>query len=102
MSQTLLRPDTPALRTTEGYAASPGRAPGERSERPRRAAWAAIVTVAAIVGEGGLGLLIRDGLERDFRTLIVVGSLLALVLAVLADISIAALGRRLTPWERRS
>lgn len=61
-----------------------------------------LVTVAAIVGEGGLGLLIRDGLERDFRTLIVVGSLLALALAVVADVSLAALGRRLTPWERRS
>ena len=61
-----------------------------------------LVTVAAIVGEGGLGLLIRDGLERDFRTLIVVGSLLALLLAVLADVTLAAVGRRLARWDRRS
>jgi osmoprotectant transport system permease protein len=61
-----------------------------------------LVTVAAIVGEGGLGLLIRDGLERDFRTLIVVGSVLALALAVLADISLAAAGRRIAKWERRA
>jgi osmoprotectant transport system permease protein len=61
-----------------------------------------LVTVAAIVGEGGLGLLIRDGLERDFRTLIVVGCVLALVLAVLADVVLAAVGRRLARWERRA
>lgn len=60
-----------------------------------------LVTVAAIVGQGGLGLLIRDGLERDFRTLIVIGSLLALVLAVVADVSLAALARRLSRWDQR-
>lgn len=60
MSQTLLRPDTPALRASEGYAASSGRTPGERSERPRRAAWAAIVTVASIVALGGTMLARLD------------------------------------------
>jgi osmoprotectant transport system permease protein len=60
-----------------------------------------LVTVAAIVGEGGLGLLIRDGLERDFRTLIVVGSVLAVLFAVLADVLLSALARRLSPWQRR-
>ena len=33
-----------------------------------------LVTVSAIIGQQSLGLLIRDGLERDFRTLIVVGA----------------------------
>jgi osmoprotectant transport system permease protein len=60
-----------------------------------------LVTVAAIVGEGGLGLLIRSGLERDFRTLIVVGSVLAVVVAVVADVLLAALSRALSPWQRR-
>jgi osmoprotectant transport system permease protein len=60
-----------------------------------------LVTVAAIVGQGGLGLLIRDGLERDFRTLVVVGSVLAVVLAVIADLLLATLARRLSPWQRR-
>ena len=59
-----------------------------------------LVTVAAIVGQGGLGMLIRDGLERDFRTLTVVGSVLALVLAVVVDVLLAALSRRLAPWNR--
>jgi osmoprotectant transport system permease protein len=60
-----------------------------------------LVTVAAIVGEGGLGLLIRDGLERDFRTLVVVGSVLAVFLAVVADVLLSLLARRLSPWQRR-
>ncbi|HEX7095713.1 MAG TPA: ABC transporter permease [Acidimicrobiales bacterium] len=59
-----------------------------------------LVTVAAIIGQGGLGMLIRDGLERDFRTLTVVGSVLALALAVLADVCLAALSRRLSRWNR--
>jgi osmoprotectant transport system permease protein len=59
-----------------------------------------LVTVAAIVGEGGLGLLIRDGLERDFRTLVVIGSVLAVAIAVLADVLLATLARRLSPWQR--
>jgi osmoprotectant transport system permease protein len=59
-----------------------------------------LVTVAAIVGQGGLGLLIRDGLERDFRTLVVVGSVLAVLLAVTVDVVLAAISRRLAPWER--
>jgi osmoprotectant transport system permease protein len=60
-----------------------------------------LVTVAAIVGEGGLGLLIRDGLERDFRTLVVVGSVLAVFLAVVADVLLSLVSRRLSPWQRR-
>lgn len=60
-----------------------------------------LVTVSAIIGERSLGILIRDGLERDFRTLIVVGAVLALALAVVADVLLAVLARRLTPWTRR-
>jgi osmoprotectant transport system permease protein len=60
-----------------------------------------LVTVAAIVGQGGLGLLIRDGLERDFRTLVVVGSALAVLLAVVADVLLSLLTRRLAPWQSR-
>jgi ABC-type proline/glycine betaine transport system permease subunit len=45
-------------------------------------------------------MLIRDGLERDFRTLTVVGSVLALLLAVVVDVLLAALSRRLSRWNR--
>ncbi len=59
-----------------------------------------LVTVSAIIGQQSLGLLIRDGLERDFRTLIVVGAALALVMAVLADLLLHVFARALTPWRR--
>ena len=59
-----------------------------------------LVTVSAIIGQQSLGLLIRDGLERDFRTLIVVGAGLALLMAVAADLLLSAISRALTPWRR--
>ncbi len=59
-----------------------------------------LVTVTAYIGQGGLGRLILDGLTRDFRTPLVVGSVLSVALAVVADVGLAALQRRLTPWGR--
>lgn len=59
-----------------------------------------LVTVSAIIGQQSLGLLIRDGLERDFRTLVVVGALLALMIAVLSDVVLHLVARALTPWQR--
>lgn len=59
-----------------------------------------LVTVAAFVGHGGLGQLILDGLGRDFRTPLVVGSTLSVALAAVADVALLALQRRLTPWAR--
>ena len=59
-----------------------------------------LVTVSAIIGQQSLGLLIRDGLERDFRTLIVVGAALALLMAITADLLLNAFSRALTPWRR--
>jgi len=56
--------------------------------------------VSAIIGQQSLGLLIRDGLERDFRTLIVVGAGLALLMAITADLLLSACSRALTPWRR--
>jgi osmoprotectant transport system permease protein len=60
-----------------------------------------LVTIASLVGEGGLGRLIYDGLLRDFRTPLVVGSVLAVLLAIVADVGLAAVQRWLTPWARR-
>lgn len=59
-----------------------------------------LVTVSAIIGQQSLGLLIRDGLERDFRTLIVVGAGLALFLAIAADLLLHLCSRLLSPWRR--
>lgn len=58
-----------------------------------------MLTVAALVGLGGLGQLILIGLNRPIRTAVTVGALLSIALAVLADLGLAALGRRLAPWS---
>src|SRR2546421_6539698 len=59
-----------------------------------------LVTVTALIGEGGLGSLIYDGLLRDFKTPLVVGTVLSVVLAVVADLSLAGAQRIVTPWSR--
>ena len=59
-----------------------------------------LVTVTALIGEGGLGSLIYQGLLRDFHTPLVVGTVLSVALAVAADLSLAGLQRVVTPWAR--
>jgi osmoprotectant transport system permease protein len=58
-----------------------------------------LITITALIGEGGLGALLYDGLQRDFKTPLVVGSVLSVALAVVADLSLALLQRVLTPWR---
>jgi osmoprotectant transport system permease protein len=60
-----------------------------------------LVTVTAFIAQGGLGALIVEGINRDFRTPIVVGSVGSVALAVLADVGLAGATRLLAPWERR-
>ena len=59
-----------------------------------------LVTVTAVIGQGGLGQFILDGLIRDFRTEIVIGSLLSIALATVADLSLVAVQRVSMPWSR--
>ncbi len=59
-----------------------------------------LVTVTALIGQGGLGQLILEGLTRDFRTPLVVGSVLSVALAALADLGLAGVERLATPWSR--
>lgn len=61
-----------------------------------------LVTVAAIIGQGGLGALILDGLQRTFWTPMTIGASLSIVLALVLDGAIYALGRMATPWTRRA
>jgi osmoprotectant transport system permease protein len=60
-----------------------------------------LLTIAALVGLGGLGQLILVGLNRPIRTAVTVGALLSVLLAVGSDVGLAALGRRMAPWSRR-
>lgn len=59
-----------------------------------------LVTVAAVIGQGGLGLLILRGLRQfsTFPTPAYVGALLSLALALAIDVALLAVQRRLTPW----
>jgi osmoprotectant transport system permease protein len=59
-----------------------------------------LVTVSALIGQGGLGRLIEDGLRRFFPTMYVTGAVLSVLLAVLADAAFVWLQRRSTPWTR--
>jgi osmoprotectant transport system permease protein len=59
-----------------------------------------LVTVTAIISYGGFGKLIYDGFGRNFRTPVVVGSVLSVALAVALDLVIVGAGRLLMPWTR--
>ena len=59
-----------------------------------------LVTVTSLIGQGGLGQLILDGLYRDFRTPLVIGTALAVALSALADLGFLGLERLVTPWTR--
>lgn len=61
-----------------------------------------LVTVAFVLGRGGLGGLIYEGLRRDFRTPTIVGSVLSVALALVADLGLVLLQRVVTPWTRRA
>lgn len=61
-----------------------------------------LVTVTALIGLGGLGYLIVDvGYRRFFLTATLVGSVGAVLLAILADRGFVVLQHALTPWARR-
>jgi osmoprotectant transport system permease protein len=59
-----------------------------------------LVTVTFIVDQGGLGRFIEDGYQRNFHTPLVVGIVLSVVLAVVADLVLVRAERAVTPWRR--
>ena len=61
-----------------------------------------LVTVAALIGNGGYGALINDGLQRSFPTPIVIGSVLSVAFALLVDGLLALALWALTPWRRHT
>lgn len=62
----------------------------------------AIGTVAVFVAGGGLGSLIySDGIQRDlFFTPILVGTVIAVALALMFDLALTGVQRRVTRWQR--
>jgi osmoprotectant transport system permease protein len=62
----------------------------------------ALVTVGAVVSNGGLGQLIFEGFNNNFyRAEILTATLLCVALAAVADGVLLLLERVLTPWLRR-
>jgi osmoprotectant transport system permease protein len=60
-----------------------------------------LVMVTAVIGEGGLGQLMLRGFNRQFPTMIYVGFVLTVVLAVVLDLLLVIVQRLVTPWTRR-
>src|SRR5207302_908566 len=57
-----------------------------------------LVTVTALIGQGGMGYFILLGIQLFFSTALIVGALGSVILAVLADGSLVLVQRALTPW----
>ena len=58
----------------------------------------ALVSVAAVVGGGALGQLFDEGLAERFYTPLIIGLVLSLLLALLADALIMLVRRNALPW----
>jgi osmoprotectant transport system permease protein len=61
-----------------------------------------LVTVTGVIGQGGLGALILQGIQQFFATPLVIGAVLSIALAVVLDGVLVALQRRATPWTRKA
>jgi len=60
----------------------------------------ALTTIGYIVGFGGLGNLIRSGLQGFFKAEVLTAAVLCVVLAVAADLLLLGLQKAVTPWTR--
>ena len=60
-----------------------------------------LVTITALIGQGGYGYFIDDGLRRFFNTPLFVGAAASVALAIALDFALVGVERILTPWARR-
>jgi len=61
-----------------------------------------LVSIGVLIGDsfGGLGVFFIDGFQQDFMTPLIIGVVLSVVLALLADALLVLVQRLLTPWSR--
>lgn len=57
-----------------------------------------LLSVAALIGKGGLGYLFLNGYQRDFPTEVAIGIVIIMLIALVFDLILVALGRLLLPW----
>ena len=60
----------------------------------------ALTTVGSIVGYGGLGNLLLQAVDSQFKAQVLAAGALCVVLAVLFDVLLVGVQRLLTPWTR--
>ncbi|MEV0276851.1 ABC transporter permease [Streptomyces sp. NPDC050610] len=60
-----------------------------------------LTTVGAIIGYGGLGNLVYEGMRSFFKAQVLTASVLCVALAVAADLALLGVQRLLTPWTRK-
>lgn len=60
-----------------------------------------VVVASYIDAGGGLGRIISQGFEYDFRTEVVVGAVLSVLLAAVLDFILVIIQRVITPWTRK-
>jgi osmoprotectant transport system permease protein len=59
-----------------------------------------LTTVTAVIGQGGLGFLILQGIQQFFATPLIIGALLSVALGVVLDALLVLVQRQVTPWTR--
>jgi osmoprotectant transport system permease protein len=60
-----------------------------------------LVTIATLIGMGGLGyLIVNIGVQRRFPTATITGVVTVVLLSAVVDLALLALQRRLTPWAK--
>jgi len=59
-----------------------------------------LVTIGALIGQSGLGLLLTDGFQRGIAAEVGTGVIATAVLALVLDGCVIAMGRAATPWTR--
>jgi osmoprotectant transport system permease protein len=61
-----------------------------------------LVTITAVIGLGGFGQLINQGLQESFHSPLVVATVLTIAFALVADLLLAAGQRRALHWARQA
>jgi len=59
-----------------------------------------LVTIGALIGVSSLGTLLTDGFQRGIAAEVATGVIVTVLLALLIDAILLAIGRAITPWRR--
>jgi osmoprotectant transport system permease protein len=60
----------------------------------------ALTTVGSVVAYGGLGNLLKNGVQEDFRAQVLAASVICVLIAVVLDVLLLLVQRITTPWAR--